>query len=266
MVYIPPNTNVPKITAYLTTSLSPEDLATVKKAFELGACSRFCPILEMVIKDEPLYHNKSHADIRHAEDVAGRKEGFVVIDDCAVDDEAIWFIDTFATEDQVEDGEVESTDVLLKILIKTDCLPLTWINYDIANIDIMEDLGNCGVEMPLAMDYKQETPSNCGGLNMKEQQKHQSLWLTAEPGDFEESTDPDLLDNFRPRPDKVAKLYKQVAEEHGVVAEWTIPSAARPIELPDGTKKTFPQGSVVLQHKWNPKYPWPDYKWPDESL
>ncbi|KAK1853350.1 hypothetical protein CCHR01_03977 [Colletotrichum chrysophilum] len=266
MVYISPPTNVPKLNAYVTTSLPDDALAKLKKAFELGACSRFSPVLEMVIKDDPSYHNKSHAEIRRAEDAAGRTDGFVIIDSHAASDVAVWYVDSFATQDQVDSDEAESVNVLVKILVKAECLPLTWVNYEIANIDIMEDLDNCGVEMPLTGDYEQSTISNCGGMDMEEQQSHQQLWFTAEPGEFEESTDPNHLDNFRPRPEKVAKLYENLAKEDGIVAHWTIPSPARSVKLPDGSKKTFPEGSIILQHTWNPQFPWPEYKWPEGSL
>lgn len=265
MVYIP-SPKPPRITAYMALDVSSEDLDSIKQAFELGACSRFNPILEMVIRNEPSYHKMSHSDIRRAEDEAGRTKPFVIIDERAISDGAVWYVDAFATEDQVEDGEAESTKVLIELLVKTECLALTWVNYDIANMDIMEDLDNCGAELPLVEGYEQETVSDCGGLDMKEQERCQPVWLTAEPGEFEESTDSALRDNFRPRPEKVARLLAKVAEENGIVANWTIPSPAGPRKLPDGTEKTFPEGSVVLQHKWDPDFPWPKYKWPEGSL
>ncbi|KAF6831443.1 hypothetical protein CPLU01_06728 [Colletotrichum plurivorum] len=265
MVFIPPS-NPDRITAYMALDVSPEDLEGIKQAFELGACSRFSPILEMVIKDEPSYHKMSHPDIRRAEDEAGRAEPFVVIDQRAISDGAVWYVDAFATDDQVEDGAVESTKVLLEILVKTECLALTYVNYDIANMDIVEDLGNCGAEIPLSEGYEQETISDCGGLDMKDQERHQAVWVTAEPGEFEESTDPDKCGRFMPRPEKVARLLKKVAEENGIIADWTIPSPVKTRKLRDGTEKTFPDGSVVLQHKWDPDFPWPKYRWPEDSL
>ena len=69
-----------------------------------------------------------------------------------------------------------------------------------------------------------------------------------------------------PRPEKGARLSESVAQAVGLVSSWTSPSEARPVELPDGTKKTLPDGSVVLQQIYNPEHPWPEYTWPDGSL
>ncbi|KAL7766922.1 hypothetical protein ACKLNR_004838 [Fusarium oxysporum f. sp. zingiberi] len=134
---------------------------------------------------------------------------------------------------------------------------LSHINYAIANSSIGEDLDNCAVDLPLTNDFHQPELNGCGSLDFEQQQWEQDAWVIAEPGEFEESTNPELLNNFSPPPEKVARLKDDVAESIGLISSWTIPSNAEPIDLEDGTKKEFPEGSVVLQQKYNPEFPWP---------
>lgn len=141
MVYIPRSVT-DKLKAYLTADLSPNELDSIHLAFELGACSKFNPMVELFIADVPEYHTMCHEDIRRAEDAAGRTEAFLIIDSATPADGAVWYIDRFAGSDQVEDGEAESTDLLWKIRAKTTSVPLMFVNYSITNTSIEEDLRN----------------------------------------------------------------------------------------------------------------------------
>ncbi|WZH39189.1 hypothetical protein QYS62_000097 [Fusarium acuminatum] len=270
MVYVQPSTNTDAddcLTAYLVTNLTDHELKTFKSAFELGACSRFSPLLHLKIARAPEdYWGKTHQYIRSQEDKAGREESFGLIDDEAKERGAIWYIDRFFDEDDVENELAVSTDVVMKILLKTEAFALSHVNYVIANMTIFEDLDNCGVDSPITNDFKQPELDDCGGMDFEDQQWYQDVWVTAEPGEFEESTDPKHLDNFSPRPDKVARLKKDVAQAVGIVSDWTFIGDAEPIDLDNGEKKEFPPGSVVLQQRYNPDFAWPEYKWPEGSL
>lgn len=267
MVFIPPPPEPDCYTAYLFANLTDAQLKDFKAAFELGACSSFSPMMELKIVRPPAdYVGKSHQYIRAKEYKAGNEDPFVIIDNNFLQRGAVWYIDKPADDDQVEDGEAVSTDVIFKILVKTEALALTWANYDIANMGIGEDLENCGVEMPLRNDFEQPEVSDCGGLDMREELWSHDVWVTAEPGEYDESTDKNLRDNFSPRPDKVARLKESVAKSAGLVNDWTFIDDARDVELPDGTTKKLPKGSIVLQLKYNPEFPRPAYKWPKGSL
>ncbi|PCD26862.1 hypothetical protein AU210_013282 [Fusarium oxysporum f. sp. radicis-cucumerinum] len=258
MVYLSPSQHGDCLKCYLATPFTDEELEAFKAAFELGACSKFAPLMQLKILHAPEdYLGKSHQYIRAKETEAGNKDPFIVVDDEAKSRGAVWYIDQFAEEDQVEDGEAESTDVVFKILTQTEALAVSHINYAIANSSIGEDLDNCAVDLPLTNDFHQPELNDCGGLDFEQQQWEQDAWVIAEPGEFEESTNPELLNNFSPPPEKVARLKDDVAESIGLVSSWTIPSNAEPIDLEDGTKKEFPEGSVVLQQKYNPEFPWP---------
>jgi hypothetical protein len=267
MVFIEPQPEVTCLTAYLMAPLTDDELTKVKAEFELGACSRFNPLLELKIVRPPEdYIGKSHQYMRAKEDEADREEAFVVIDEDAVKRHAVWYVDTFADAEAVEAGIAESTEVVMKILVKTECLALTVINYEVANISIDEDLDNAGMEGPIKNDFFQPEISDCGGMDMKEQQSFQDVNVTAEPGGFEETQDPALLENFSPQPDKLGKLRDEVARTAGLLASWTFISEAELVEMPDGTQKTFPAESVLLQQKYDSDFPWPEYKWPEGSL
>ncbi|KAL6849606.1 hypothetical protein ACO1O0_009147 [Amphichorda felina] len=238
-----------------------------KAAFELGACSRFNPIMELkIVRPPDDYVGKSHQHMRQKENEAGRKKPFVVIDDDFLKRSAVWYVEHFATEEEVEDSEAESTGVVYKILIKPEALALAWVNYDIANAAVGEDLVNCGVDLSLVNDFEQPDVWDCGGLDMEDEEWHQDVWVTAEPGEYEESTDKKLRENYLPAPDKVARLKEGVAEEVGLVNSWSLVDDAENVELADGTTKTFPKGSVVLKFRYNPEFPRPRAQWPEGSL
>jgi hypothetical protein len=267
MVYVPPSGSEDCLTAYLVTHLTDNELRAFKSAFELGACSRFSPLLHLKIVRAPeAYWGKTHQYIRSQEDEAGRDDPFGLIDDEAKERGAIWYIDRFFDEDEVADELAESTNVVMKILIKTEAFALAHVNYVIANMSIIEDLGNCSVDTPITNDFNQPELDDCGGMDFEDEQWHQDAYIIAEPGEFEESTDGKLLDNFGPRPEKVVRLRKDVAQAVGLVSDWTFHGDAESIDLRNGEKKQFPPGSVALQQRYNPDFAWPEYKWPEGSL
>jgi hypothetical protein len=267
MVIIEPNPNVTCLTAYLVAPLTENELAVFKVEFELGACSRFSPLLELkIVRPPDDYIGKSHQYMRAKEDETGRKEAFVVIDEDAVKRHAVWYVDTFADAEMVEHGEADSTDVVMKILVKTECLALTQINYEIANMSIEEDLCNAGVEGPFKNDFLQPNVSDCGGMDMKDQQRYQDVYVTAELGEYEETREKSFLQNFAPQPDKLGRVKDDVARAAGILAQWAFIQEAASVEMDDGLQKRFPAGSVVLQQRYDPDFAWPEYSWPEGSL
>jgi hypothetical protein len=131
-------------------------------------------------------------------------------------------------------------------------------------MSISEDLSNCDVDFPLKESFKQPTIA-CEDDD-GEEWWFTDVWVTAEPGEFETSTDKKILSNFAPRPKKVARLKQDIAKKSGLTNPWTFMGKADAVEMPDGSKKTFPKGSVTLQVEYVPDFPWPEYKWPEGSL
>ncbi|KAI1377906.1 hypothetical protein F4677DRAFT_413883 [Hypoxylon crocopeplum] len=266
MVFFP-TINIPQLNAYLLKDLSDDELKAFKKKFEIGTCAPFSTKLELIIQKAPEdYLNRPHSYIRIRENEAGRKGPFILVDEQVIKQGAVWYVDRFAHQEEVDEGIAESTAVLWQILLKTECVAITWVNYDIANMSIQEDLSNCGVEWPAPENFGQPQVWDICGMDMEAERYGQDAWITAEPGEFEESAADELRQRYLPRPGKVARLREGLAEEVGLVNRWAIPSGARPRKLPDGTMKEFPEGSVVLQLRYNPDFPWPPYKWPEGSL
>lgn len=128
MVFNPDGTDSKvRLPAYLIADLTPEQLDTIQIAFGKGSFSQAptCPY-ELFIKDVPEYHDLSHANIRKAETDGNP---FFLIDEQTPTDGGMWYIDNFATEDEVDDGEAENTRVLWKIRIKIEDIPIMYVFF-----------------------------------------------------------------------------------------------------------------------------------------
>lgn len=254
------------VTCYLLVDISEEQLQAFKAAFELGNFARFSPILRIKIVRPPEdYIGKSHEYIRRKEDEAGREEPFLILDDRAVKNDAVWYIKCFADEDSVAEC-AENTNVLWKILIRTDKLPLTYANYDIVNMTIEEDLGNCGVDYPVKEGYEQPEIHDFDDMDMQKMQYQQPTWVRAEPHEFEYNEGGEKFGDYVAPPKTMARLKDEVAEAAGVLNNWVKPHPAGPLQMANGKMKEFPEGTMVLQLKLNPDFPWPPFKWPEGSL
>ncbi|KAL2204017.1 hypothetical protein CC79DRAFT_1277307 [Sarocladium strictum] len=257
---------VETLTAYVTTELTAAELDDFKSRFESGACSRFCPLLHVKLVRAPQdYIGQSIQHIRTKEDAAGRGEPFLVIDEEARKRGGIWFIESFALEDNVEMGTAASTDVVLKALYKPEVVALAAVNFLGANMGIEEDIEGCGVELPLTNESVQP---ELIGEDYPDVRDEQDAVVIAEPGEFETTTSKATIDGLgmMPVPKKVGRLTEEVARANGFVNDWTRVEKPEPIELPKGAKKYFPKESVALQLKYDPEHPWPVYTWPEGSL
>lgn len=137
--------------------------------------------------------------------------------------------------------------------------------YDIANASISEDLGNCGVDFPVSEDYEQPT-LHTSGIDPDEDKFIAPTWVTVEPGEYEETRDPEILKTFSPPREKMYRLKPEIARQHGLKPVWTLGSMARDREMDDGTTKTFPDGSIVLQLDYDLESDWQAYQKPEGSL
>ncbi|KAI1322463.1 hypothetical protein F5Y16DRAFT_386613 [Xylariaceae sp. FL0255] len=267
MVFIPHHWEIPRLNAYLTTKLEDSELQSLKRSFELGTCAPFNTRLELVIKHAPEgYIGKPFSYVRRKETEAGRSGPFVVIDEWSAKQGAVWYIENFATEEEVEDGEAESTNVVWRIPLKIECLSIAFVNYDIANMSIQEDLDALGVEFPVSEDYTVEEASDSGGWNVDDDRRSQDAYAVALPGEFEESTDMELRKKWLPMPEKVIRLKPGLAEEVGLVNAWSLDQRGLAEQLKKRGIIDFPEGSTGIQLRYNPEFDWPKYEWPEDSL
>jgi hypothetical protein len=266
MVFCTPRHNLPLLTCYLLAKISPDELQAFKSAFELGNFARFSPMVEIKIVHPPEdYIGQSHEYIRRKEDRAGRGGAFLILDDKAVENHAVWYISYFADVEHIEVESAESTAVLWKMLVRTDKLASVYVNYSIGNSSLQEDLDNCGVEYPAKEGYEQPKVYDYKS-DMQRAQYQQPTWIRAEPHEYELNKGGEEFGNYIAPPNTYARLKDGLAEEMGIVNSWTTFYPSGPFPMPNGTKKEFPEGTMVLQLKYNPDFPWPPYKWPEGSL
>lgn len=272
MVYFKGDGHFEVVKAFLKADLTEAELDEVHRTFELGSMAKFDPTMRLFIENEPRYRDMSHSEIRKDQTAQGNTSAFLIIDSDTPKNGAVWYVDEFATEEEVEEGTAESTEVLWQIQVKADHVSIMKVNYDIANCSLLEDLDNCGIaDHPLKVNYEQPELHD-SGIDMKEYQHGQAVWVVAEPAEYEETSDPEQTKRFlslggRPRhPTKVARLKDDVARNAGIKNGWAIPCETTEVGLPDGTKKAFPEGSVTLQLKYDPDHPWPPYRRLEGSL
>jgi hypothetical protein len=129
----------------------------------------------------------------------------------------------------------------------------------------MEDLDQVGVDSPCPEEFEQSELFT-SGIDPDEDKIIAPTWVTAEPGEYDETTDEEILKQHDPRSEKLYRLKREIAKDLGVIAEWQNAGPANPVELSDGTTKTFPEGSVCLQMEYDPKAPWGRYQRPEGSL
>lgn len=219
-----------------------------------------------IIPAPPDYINASYAYMRSRENAAGREEhGFVVIDAEAAEQDAVWYVSHFADPFDVEVGEAASTDVVMKILIKTSCLALAWVNYEVGNGSVSEDLGHAGVAKPLVNDFVQESAWDCGSVNTGCHRWHQAVRVVAGPGEFETTDAWEVVRGFIPRVEVVGRVTEEAGREVGVLPRWMVVGDVAGVRREDG-EEGFVEGSVALVQVFDPEFAWPEYKWPEGSL
>lgn len=266
MVFFVPKNN-PLLTCYLLGNISSDELQAFKSAFELGTHAQFDPMLEIKIVHPPEdCIGQSHEYLRKKEDDAGRWGPFLILDEKAVENDAVWYVSYFATDEPIEISEAESTEVLWKILIKTDKLAMVYVNYSIANISIQENLEACGVKIPAKKGFEQLKVFDYDDMDMKKELYRQPAWVRAEPHEYEFSKGGEKLGNYTASENQYVRLKEGIAEELGLVNYWTNYYPTGPFPMPDGTMKEFPKDTMMMELKYNPDFSWPPYQWPEGSL
>ena len=190
----------------------------------------------------------------------------LVIDSRTPEDGGIWYLERFADQDDVDEELAENLNTLFKIRMDIRDVVIKFVNYDIANTDISEDLDTVDISLPIPEDFDQKSllPSCLDWIGERYLNR---ATIIAVPDEMEESTDSRDLDGFFPPPDVVYSLKEDIARQAGLDVTWsTAYDAPDEITLPDGTKKKFPEGSKKLNVKYNPETAVPRYERPEGSL
>ncbi|RAO72896.1 uncharacterized protein BHQ10_008908 [Talaromyces amestolkiae] len=266
----------PLLLAYILTPISPQALSHLKSRLEHGAALRYNPQVEFLIQQAPAdYIGKSHSYIRTKENEAGRERPFLLIDERATTDCAVWYVDNFAREWELDDDgtgfAAPSTDALHEVLVKASMV--AWIHVDIVG-------GTAPTEQLAHSVYKNYRtadnpwPEIAGAEEEAEAEAKEEMCITfhnrfgrcvAEPGDYEARTEEVINMMGLPVSQDVARLKPEVAAKHGLISEWKWFKSVSEYKCDNGTVVSFPEGSIWLDVVFNLKFDWPEYTWPEGS-
>jgi hypothetical protein len=161
----------------------------------------------------------------------------LVIDANTPLDGGIWYLDRFAEQADVDDGVAESLNTLCKIRMDIRLVVIENMLYSIGHRDIRDGLHIVHVPFPIPDDFDQDKVYDVGANSCKPD-FGTATWVTATSDELERSTDSKDLENFRPQPDIVYRLKKDVARHAGLKRQWIMASeASEEVVLPDGEKK-----------------------------
>ncbi|KII84328.1 hypothetical protein PLICRDRAFT_179581 [Plicaturopsis crispa FD-325 SS-3] len=240
----------PVIRGYLTAPLPIPVLDQIHADFAEGSYARYGqPLVELFLHDEPRFYGQTAEQIRTALDGEGFTGDFLLVDEEAESTRAVWYIGTWDPEEEDGAEVVKHGDerVLWKLRAVTKDMPLKWINYDIANMSMEEELDMYPYD-PRApqepLDYEMDYLND----------RSQSAYVVAYPSEFEESTEPSDLAQFSPPQSIVYRLKDAVAKENGLVSRWTVGSDVDSrVTAPPGSK-TFMQYYDVDSPLWAKLY------------
>lgn len=139
MVYIP-NLHYDKqrLLALLTADLTSAQLNRIQELFGIGVTLRSpYPAEELFIKDKREWSHLSHADSMRA---YPEQDPLLVIDSHTPHDGGIWYIEGFATADDVANRLAESLNTLYKIRMDICDVVMQFASYSVANTHISNDL------------------------------------------------------------------------------------------------------------------------------
>ncbi|KAI8635558.1 hypothetical protein F5Y19DRAFT_482736 [Xylariaceae sp. FL1651] len=259
MVFLPPyiSRGLKRLNAYILPSFPESELLSLKRALE---CDNDLGI-ELLIQRAPAeYADKTPEYIRARENEAGRFESFILIDSRAAGclSGFVWYVQFFATEEDVAKGLAELTQVVWRIPFPTSMLPGAMVQYETANMSLIEDLELWvkKADFPVGVNYNVVFPEidrRCAepAISLEEHRRKGPVEVVAYPGEFEESTDEELCKSFPGVPARIARLKKGIAEGAGLQNAWATPIPVREIKIARSHVK-FPEGCVKLHLKFDP--------------
>ncbi|KAL8845743.1 MAG: hypothetical protein Q9221_009111 [Calogaya cf. arnoldii] len=272
VVIIPFGPLIPPLNAYSTVPLTTTINETIRHGFWNGTYARFGdPQVTVTVHDRADFHGKSHYDIRNILDAEGKKDVFLIADERTVELQAIWFVETTAYGQDMDEFEKEDPDYYPSIHYPDEDFTLWQGHFRIANLpynafdfisggafDLSWVLGE-SYYYPYDPHDPQDEIISWTGITWDDPKGMLSFWgpanLTAISGsEVEWSTDEDLRKKHRktsgPLWPTVARLTAEAAREGGVKQQWY------------SQERIVPPGEeVTLTADYDPDNP----KWPDFS-
>ncbi|KAI5241319.1 hypothetical protein E4T43_05559 [Aureobasidium subglaciale] len=224
MVYIlGPAAKPDTLKAFVTADLDSELLQRFEQTFAKAANLSFAPLLHLKSIQAPAsYLSATHSFIRSLEDVAGNTDPFIIIDENFANKGAVWYIDQFADESDIECGFAVSKEVVMKALVLVEYLAMGYVCWREGNPPMGEELEALEQEglLPLCEESVQEQPLG------KDADEHlmetfQEVQVIAEPGEFETTTKKKVLENMGLEDgEEAVRLRANVAKRENLISEW----------------------------------------------
>ncbi|KAF2235890.1 hypothetical protein EV356DRAFT_499112 [Viridothelium virens] len=256
----------PVYDAYLVCEVSQSTLGKVQEDWRLGAIDRpndpryHPPHNRLNIIDRKDLYGLSPQAIRtrleeeaeegEEDDDEGGVKPFIIIDEETDKTRSVWYIDRWLDEEELEDAKRDGDEkVLWRLRSATWELPLSIVNYEIANMDIQEDLENSspGVfegEDHLYDQHAPQQPQIIQGEDYFRREEPDAATVIAESGEWEETRNPDDM-NVVPKPKRMVRLKADLAREHGLQYHWDWAYDD------DEQEDDVPKGGCKFKAKWD---------------
>ncbi|KAH7390284.1 hypothetical protein BKA64DRAFT_757450 [Cadophora sp. MPI-SDFR-AT-0126] len=226
MRFLSQGSPVPILHAFLVSPLSPQALNKVHLDFQLGLYKTQGPAdVNLVIHDEPRHYGATAEQLRVVLDAEHPDiDEFLLIDQDVEDSGAIWYVDTWKSDDEEEEVVQHGNErVLWKLRVMTKAVASRWVNYSIGNSSIQEDLSEVTTfpydprapQTPYTVATTYELPSFIP-----------PAYIVAGPDEFEEGPGSNL--DVSPPQDRVFRLKESIARQHGLKNNWAIGWASNP--------------------------------------
>lgn len=244
MVVFPPACPPTVLNAYSNIPLQANLSSTIRREFDIGAFARFRdPSVTLTIHDRPDFYHQSSLAVREILDREGHTDGFVLIDANVTKpgpsirreepfSTALWWVTSRAdSEDYTREFTEDSHSppitypgeafVLWRVRVLTQDLPIQWINWDIDNTDLTEDISQTFPYDP----HDDQVDAYTLGLNFSNKAEADGFYIgpyiEANYSEVEISRDMEQRRRFLPLPSCVVRLTQAAATEAGLISGWT---------------------------------------------
>ncbi|KAH6714291.1 hypothetical protein BKA61DRAFT_607511 [Leptodontidium sp. MPI-SDFR-AT-0119] len=218
----------PILHAYLTSPLPAETIEKVHSDFASTADNQ----VRLAVHDNPEFYGKAAEEIRRdLEALNPVVDDFLLIGEDVSETGAVWYVGEWVTDEEFEAETVRRSDqpLVWRMRVMIKAVPARWIDYSIANSSIQEDIDSTIDAWP----WDPNSPVRSYGHDefprepepQLQPQPHSDGWrppayVIAEAGEWEEG--PGNLMNVDPPQERVYRLKKEVAEQHGLRNDWAI--------------------------------------------
>ncbi|KAH8923714.1 hypothetical protein BT69DRAFT_1319349 [Atractiella rhizophila] len=224
------------LTLYITHPLSASIISALVRDFSLGTHEGYGPMVRLVVsprKDvlgltaEELMRKleAEHPDKTEEEYEEGGKKGkrilsypFVIADWDTTERGEVIYVNGWLKKDDFEEPEEMFVPgdwefpILEKARYFIQEVPINYVNFDIGNMSLQED-------WPYPYDPLAHLPQPEWRTDWR-LEPPEVAYLTVAPGDYDESTDDGATSGLMPKPEKVYRLKKEIADKLNLVSDW----------------------------------------------